>query len=256
MKKALVLTMFFIVTRVQAQWVVYDPTVWWQTVINTLLVSNQLEHTTLIVDRMGDPAAIREVIGANGIIAGIVQAGTGQTLDQLQMSVSGTAAFWYDGNGLYRVIQDSIATPDGKFVKRAADGYKKYDAVNLTTTDFKAVHDDTETRRLMLLNEIKATTEQTVNATTDAEVQKLQAIAASQATLLGAIDRERDAALGRVAVQDIENRNDEAKQQQARKEERIIDFKEASGRFTQFLSPDTSTMIIPATRSADRLPLR
>ena len=75
--------------------------------------------------------------------------------------------------------------------------------------------------------------------------QSLEAILIAQSAELAAIDRERDASLARLLAQRIENETDRERQEQARLEERIVDFQNASEKLGQFLKPDTSPVRIP-----------
>ena len=65
---------------------------------------------------------------------------------------------------------------------------------------------------------------------------------------MNAIDGERSVALGTVLVQSLDNNTDEAKQEQAFKEEGAADFSVASAQFTRFLTPVGPTVTIPESR--------
>ena len=108
---------------------------------------------------------------------------------------------------------------------------------------------DTEERRQALRGQIKTTVAQLQSAETTAEVQKLQGVLTAHQAELAAIDRERDAALGRVLVVGIENQTDAARQEQARRDERRVDFRTASEKLGTLLTPDSSPVVIPDPRT-------
>jgi hypothetical protein len=57
---------------------------------------------------------------------------------------------------------------------------------------------------------------------------------------LAALDREIDQAAAELATQDIENRADKDRQEQARREERAAQMQEATQQFGQLFQLDTS----------------
>lgn len=214
------------------QWEVQDPWVFLEDVLQ--------------LQRMGDPALIQSVTGAEQVIQSLMKTGVGIPLAQLQRTADGSSALAYDGNGIYRVLQTTIVTSDGTLQKRSVDDYKKVDAENKAADNFNAVVDDTERRRQQLRAQIKETTVSAQAATTEAEVQKLQSVLAAENSELSAIDNERQAALGRVLVQDAQNRAQESRDSQAKIEDQAANMKAATAKVSQFLTPDSTAAQIPA----------
>lgn len=219
-----------------AQFVVQDPFV--------------LAQKLIEMARQGDPAAIQRLAGFDQLSQSLVGIGAGLSLKALQEASAGLNAFDYTGNGLYRPILDRVVTPAGIVVPRSEPDYRKFDAVAMTTLNFKEVQKNVEGRASELRRQVRDTITQVLGATTRAEVQKLQALLASQGAQLASLERERDAALARVLVQDVENRNDQQRQQQARIEERAAAFQSAQSRLGRFLSPGSAPLTIPAPRTA------
>ena len=82
-------------------------------------------------------------------------------------------------------------------------------------------------RRVALKAEIQENLNALQSVKTDAEVQKLAAVIAAQSADLNSVDHEVNQALASALVQDVENRNDERKQQQAIAEQRQTEFRQA-----------------------------
>ena len=82
-------------------------------------------------------------------------------------------------------------------------------------------------RRVALKAEIQQNLTALQSAKTDSEVQKLAAVIAAQSADLNSVDHELNQSLASALVQDMENRNDESKQQQAIAEQRQAEFRQA-----------------------------
>lgn len=227
----------------RAQWVVEDPAMLAQTLIMTYLAQDELDIHRSIRNRLGDASSVKQVAGAAGVLQSLSGGAAGSSA-----VCTGMGAMSYSGNNLYRVIGEQIVAPDGTVMSRNPNSYRKFDAAHQATTRFLSVIQETESRRQAVLDGIKATTEAVQKAGNLAEVQKLQAVASSQIAALNAIDGERSVALGTVLVQSLDNNTDEAKQEQAFKEEGAADFAVASAQFTRFLTPVGPTVTIPESR--------
>jgi len=90
-----------------------------------------------------------------------------------------------------------------------------------------SVASDASTRRAAIKDRIAQTAAQLQSATTDAEVQKLQGVLTGLSADLNSTEAEVNQALASTLVQDIQNRNDERKQQQALAERHNAEFHEA-----------------------------
>ena len=217
-----------------AQLVVHDP---------AMLAQKLIEMA-----QAGNPAAIQQLAGFAQLSQSLATAVPGIPLDLLQNTASGANAFTYTGNGLYRPVLDHVLTPTGVLVPRSELDYRKFDALALVTSNFKEVQMEVDSRAGELRQQVRETISHVLRATTQAEVHKLQAVLASQGAQLASLEREREAALARVLVQDIENRTDQLRQQQARVEDRAAAFQSAQGRLGTFLTPSSAPMRIPAPR--------
>lgn len=236
MKSVLILLgLYTAALTTHAQFIVKDPWVEAQQLIELI--------------RRGDPALIRRLAGFDHLSKSLGDQGVGITLQEIQEVASGLNALYYDGRGLYRVVEEVIATSDGAIQPRKEQDFRKFDAVAAASQNYQAVHEDTEARRRELRQQLRATTAKVQSATTEVETEKLKAVIAAQAADLASIDREREAAATRVLVQDIENRNDKARQEQARAEDHGAAFQKAGENLARFLKPSTAPVLIPAPRS-------
>ena len=197
--------------------------------INTM--TRELQQVTAYVQAFGDPSKILELTGVNELVTSLQESGVGQTYAAVRQLADGAEALADNGQGLYRQIGQTFTLPSNVRVPRAADLYKKFDAVAKAGTNYSAVYQDAVDRRQVLKGQIATTTQQLQAASTDAETQKLTGVIAGQAAQLQAIDNDVIYAASLAEVQDIENRNDAEKQKQARLEEQQAEFSEAAASY-------------------------
>lgn len=249
MKRFLVVLILAALIKVPAPGAVpvIDFSVLGQVVENVRLATEQLEQLRLQVERMGDPEAV-PMDSATAVRRSLAIEGVGKTLEELRAEADGAKALRYDGSGLYRPPGEWIETEDGQRYGRATEPYRQFDALTRAKTSAEDVIRQTDDRRKELRRQIDATVRQLQSADTLAEIEKLQGVLIAQNSEIGAIDREREAALGRVVVQQVENESDASKQEKARREERVVDFRRASERLAQFLTPDTAPVRVPDPR--------
>jgi predicted Holliday junction resolvase-like endonuclease len=95
-------------------------------------------------------------------------------------------------------------------------------------------------QRQALKSQIADTVNQLQAATTDAETQKLQGVLTAQSAQLAALGDDETNAATQAVVQDIANRNDQQKQQEAQDEEVAADRQDALTKFGTMMVPDTN----------------
>ena len=251
MKYIIALTLILTAATASAQIPVTDGSVLAKSVEQVAVASEQLARLETQLQRWGDPAAVVTRM-APARMQSLDRVGVGQTGFELRTSATGMAGVQYDGDGLYLPPSETILTSDGQEFQRLIEPYKKFDAVTRGRAALEQVNQDTAERRQQLRGQIKASVAQLQSATTMAEAQKLQGVITGQSAELAAIDRERDAALGSIIVQGIENQTDATRQDEARLEERLVDFRTSSDKFARLLTPDTRPIVIPDPRN--RLP--
>jgi hypothetical protein len=197
--------------------------------INTM--TQELQQVTAYVQAFGDPSSILELTGVNELVSSLQQSGVGQTYAAVRQLADGAEALTDNGQGLYQQIGQTFTLPSNGEVPRAADFYRKFDAVAKAGANYSAVYEDAVDRRQALKGQLATTTQQLQSASTDAETQKLTGVIAGQAAQLEAIDNDVIHAASLAEVQDIENRNDAEKQRQARIEEQQAEFSEAAANY-------------------------
>src|SRR5690606_9409443 len=141
---------------------------------------------------------------------------SGRLLGDLQRSASGAGSLTNNGGGLFRPIKGIEIS--GVEIPRHEELYRKFGALEDTEANYRTVHEESAERIRTLKESISETTTALQLATTDAEVQKLQGTLASQNAQLAALQGDVQNAATQVLVQDALNRNDEEKQEQARRE--------------------------------------
>ena len=251
MKPIIVLTLILTAATAGAQIPVTDLANLAQALQQVTVASQQLTQLETELKRMGDPAAIGAKM-VPALIQSLGRLGVGQTGLELRTSATGTAGVAYDGDGLYIPPTEVILTSDGQQFQRQLEPYKKFDAVTRGRAALEQVMQDTEERRQQLRRQIQSSISQLQSAKTMAEVQKVQGTITAESAELAAIDREREAAINSIQVQGIENQTDAARQELARLEERLVEFRSASDKVGHLLTPDPTPIVIPDPRN--RLP--
>lgn len=202
-------------------------------------LTQELQQTEAYVKAFGNPAQLTSITGADDLVSGFQQSGVGQTLATLQQTASGVESLKNTANGLYQRIPDISLS--GITVPRDADNYKPFAAIENTTSNYAAVYDDVMQRKQALQSDMADTINRLQSSSTDAETQKLQGVIAGQAAQLQALDREISNATSQAVVQDISNRNNEQKQQQARDEDMAADRADAFQKFGTMMLPDVNS---------------
>lgn len=266
MKKLIALTSVALViaSSARAQWIVYDPSATIQSVLNTAqeiakfveVVNNQVQQINSLREQLnsfnhykelfGDPSktALNTVAVAS---ADLLKKEAGENLNVLVEKAEGAKALTYDSSSLYVNVSRSFPTLAGN-VPREADNYRPYAAVNQATANYVAVSTNATARRVALKAEIQQNIQALKDAKTDAEVQKLAAGLTALSSALNSVDHEVNQSLASALVQDIENRNDERKQEQAVKEQRQAEFRQALTNYNAKFPLMTAPARFPADR--------
>ena len=233
----------------RAQWIVYDPTMNAQQIIDEAqsiakyiqMINNQVQQIQTLTSQLTEFKNYEAVFGNPSKVvlsmvaplnADLQSLEPGLNLENLVASANGNIALTYNDAGIYATVGTSFQTPRGQTIQRPANQYQPFSAIINTASNYVAVADNAAKRRATLKNQIAQTTQQLQNATTDAEVQKLQGVLTSLNADLASTDDEVNQAASSAMVQDIQNRNDEQKQQQALMEQKNAEFHEAVSNYT------------------------
>ena len=237
----------------RAQWIVYDPAMNAQQIIDTAQqIAKQVEQIQMLTQQLnefknyeslfGDPKKIALSMVAP-LSADLQKIEPGKNLENLLTIADGNYALTYNDAGIYTTVGVNFQTPGGQTIQRPADQYKPFAAVSRTADNFVAVAADAATRRAAIKSQIAQATVQLNGATTDAEVQKLHGVLTGLNADLASTDAEVNQAVGSALVQDIQNRNDQQKQTQAMTEQQNAEFTEAvsnyNAKFQLLIGPTT-----------------
>lgn len=261
--RALACSVLLVATTAQAQWVVYDPTVHTQQILDQAqniakyveMINNQIEQINTLTDQLkeleryneafGNPAKLLEITGVNGLIRDLKKTELGQSIEEIRRVAQGVEALTYDAGGIYQSIGVTFRTPSGTEVARDATLYRDNAAIQRSTQNYTNVFGDVRERRAALKEEIAATTLKLESAPTASEVQKLTGVLIGLNAALVATDKELDQALSLSIVQETENRNDLERQAKARAEEQKAEFTETLDNYKQTFQPLTRTSLFP-----------
>lgn len=233
----------------RAQWVVYDPTVNIEQILDEAenlaefaqMIDNEVTQIQTLGDQLSEFKNYENLFGNPSQVAlsmvpalnsDLQSVEPGLNLENLVANASGNYALTYNDNGIYSTVGVSFQTPQGQTIQRPADQYKKYAAVNDTANNYVSVAGDAARRRAAIKRQIAQTIQQLQGASTDAQVQKLHAVLTSLNGDLASTDDELNQAADSAVVQDIQNRNDQQKQIQALTEQQNAEFAEAMSNYT------------------------
>ena len=228
----------------RAQWIVYDPTSNIQQIMDEAenmaefvsMIDNQVQQIETLGNQLSEFKNYESLFGNPSQVvlsmvapldADLKSLEPGLNLENLVGNADGSYALTYNDSGIYATVGVNFQTPGGQTIQRPADQYKPFAAINNTANNYVTVADNAAQRRATIKGQIAQTTEQLQNATTDAEVQKLHGVLTSLNGDLASTDDEVNQAAASAMVQDIQNRNDQQKQQQALSEQQNADFTES-----------------------------
>ena len=232
-----------------AQWIVYDPAMHTQQIVDEVqnlakyveMINNQVQQIQTLTSQLTEFKNYEAVFGNPSKVvlsmvaplnADLQKLEPGLNLENLVANADGNFALTYNNSGIYATVGTSFLTPGGQTIQRPADQYKPFAAINRTADNYVAVAADASSRRAAIKTQIAQTIEQLNNATTDAEVQKLQGVLTTQNADLASTDAEVHQAVGSALVQDIQNRNDQQKQIKALTEQQNAEFAESISNYT------------------------
>jgi hypothetical protein len=263
MKKLILLTAFNLIASARAQYIVYDPTMNTQQIIEQAesiakyaeMIDNQVQQINTLTSQLqqleqynasfGNPATVLQVTGVNGLVADLDHPAVGQSMTAIQVSANGDEALTNDGNGLYHNVADTFTTPSGRQITRNTNYYRSNAAVDGATQNYTNVYADVQQRRTALKAQIAATTAALQASTTDAETQKLQGVLTGLNGAMAATDQEANQAVGLALVQQVQNQNDSVKQVKAESEEQQAEFSESISNYGNTFQLSTEAPTFP-----------
>src|SRR6266540_6415442 len=133
MKKFIALTLVTIgvATSARAQWVVYDPTLHTQSILNTAqeiakyieMINNQVQQIQTLTsqlnefkhyeDLFGDPKSVL-LATVKPLVSDLRKTELGQTLTTLEGTVNAGEAMLYNASGLFHSVGTTFTTPNGQ----------------------------------------------------------------------------------------------------------------------------------------------
>src|SRR5665213_1454636 len=220
MKKLIVATLIALplAFSARAQWIVYDPTMNVQQILNeaesiakyVTMIDNQVQQLSTLTSQLNDLT----------------------NSEYLVAKANGSSAMTYNNSGIYSTVGTSFQTPRGQTIQRPTNQYQRFSAIINTASNYVMVADNAAQRRATIKTNIAQTTQQLQNATTDAEVQKLHGVLTSLNGDLASTDDEVNQAASAAMVQDIQNRNDQQKQIVALTEQQNAEFEESVSNYS------------------------
>src|SRR5688572_13516517 len=151
MKKFIAITLVTIsvATSARAQWVVYDPTLHTQTILNSAqeiakfveMINNQVQQIQTLTDQLNEFKHYEELFGdpktvllstVKPLADDLRKTELGQTLTTLEGVANAADAMLYNAGGLFHSVGTTFNTPNGTTVKRLEAPYRPVAAVQKT----------------------------------------------------------------------------------------------------------------------------
>ena len=161
MKKSITITLFALtaVCSARAQYVVYDPTMNIQQIMDTAqqiakyiqMIDNQVQQIQTLTAQLnefknyealfGNPARVL-LPTVQPLVSDLTRMELGQTLTTLDATVNPGQAMLYNGNGLFPSVGTTFTTPNGQTITRLTAPYLPVAAVQKTTANYLTVSTD------------------------------------------------------------------------------------------------------------------
>ena len=235
-----------LVAAARAQWIVNDPV---NTAVNSAVQAGQAANHLEILrqwatqleqlnrqlrelesqlavqqrmrDVMGDPTAAGAGMTLRDLGATDLAHTYGDTLSTIRRLANAVDSLQRTADGIYQKLDDRTAL--GRGFTRQEPLYRRYAAVESQADNLAAVQAETGARSVALQGEIAATLEQLRSASTQAEVDKLNAKLAVLAGQLAHLDAQRRDEADKLQTQQILNENQAAKERQDFLEKQIAE---------------------------------
>ena len=245
MKKLIIFAVFNLAVCAQAQWIVYDPTMNTQQIIDQAenvakyveMIDNQVQQINTLTSQLqqlekynaafGNPATVLQVTGVSGLIADLDHPPVGQSMIAIQVSASGSEALNNDGNGLYHNVGQTFNTPSGQQVTRNTNYYRPNAAIDGATQNYTNVYADVQQRRDGPESANRRDHSKAAILHHGRRNTKTEGVLTGLNGALAATDKEADQAVGLTLVQQAANQNDKDKQVKAESEEQQAEFSES-----------------------------
>ncbi|HTL66207.1 MAG TPA: hypothetical protein VL200_00965 [Lacunisphaera sp.] len=184
-------------------------------------LEDQLAAQRRIRDVLGNPSAV----GISGVLRDPGATGLpqefGETLRAVQRVADATASLRRTAESIYQVLDDRTVLGQA-FVRQPAP-YKRYAAVELQSDNLAQVFEDTGTKTTALQKDLAATLAQLANASTQAEVDKLNTKVAAINGQLAHLAAARRDETDKLLAQQVLNENQAAKERQDFLEKQIAE---------------------------------
>ena len=147
-----------------------------QTVSNTLrtyeTTYQQLQQFYTYLTMFGDPSKVAGMLGLGPEYQMLNQLRDAKTIQDTIGALNGASSYGYTANGVFQPLTQ--VDQFGKTIQRTAQDYNPYNLAEKAFDGYRQAAVNASNAQTQLANEYQTTLNQIQNATSDAEVQKLQ----------------------------------------------------------------------------------
>src|SRR5580658_8939715 len=177
MKKIIVATLIALplAFSARAQWIVYDPTMNVQQILNeaesiakyVTMIDNQVQQLSTLTSQLNEFKNYESLFGnpSKVVLSMVAPLATdlqslepGVNLENLVAKANGSSAMTYNNSGIYSTVGTSFQTPRGQTIQRPTNQYQRFSAIINTASNYVTVADNAAQRRATIKTNIAQTT--------------------------------------------------------------------------------------------------
>jgi conjugal transfer/entry exclusion protein len=182
----------------------------------------QIENQVVQLERFGNPQYYVNLLHLNDFMASAaqLQSGVGQTVSAFRQAADGAQSLTYTANGLYSNLQGTVDR-FGNAIRYDTPAFKKFQTVNNMVEAYNT-QEKTYNNQIASLEQQLSTAVQNLNSATDhMSAQKYAAQIAAISAQMNALGHTTHLTGQRAAIQQVQNQNDAARMQEARRQQMI-----------------------------------
>jgi hypothetical protein len=190
-------------------------------------LEDQLAEQRRIREVLGDPSLAGSQMVIDKLAPDDLARTYGETLRTVRRLADATASLRRTAEGIYGELEDRTALKQS-FTRQTAT-YRRYAAVDQQAENAARVFDETTARQTELQSDLAGTLAALKSATTQAEVDKLNAKIAALNGQLAVVAAQRRDEADKLQAQQIQNENQAAKERQDLLEKQIAEERQSLG---------------------------
>jgi hypothetical protein len=187
----------------------------------------QIQNQIIALQRFGNPQYYVNMLGLSSFMntASVLTSGIGNTLSTYRQAANGLQALGYTGNGLYSNLTGSLDRY-GNPVQYQPDAFRKFAAVNDMVESYNTQQRTYNAQMASLQQQLTTAMQNLNQASTQMETEKDAAQVNGIHAQINGLAQTTNLTGQRAAVQQLSNRNDAARVQEASRQQEVQERQE------------------------------